>query len=346
MKFFPVALLASALCLAPVVALAQNEIAPPSQARVAKDAFVWHFAPPVGSRWQIRSFARSKSKSVTPFPDSTPDEHAELNDLRSVVADYDVLNRDQFGAMTSRITLRETRFDSSGIADGEELASKFPAERLAALQKTLQNVSFTIKQSPTGEVWGVAGREAINNRIANAIAPFNSGDATQILVQSQKMTDFLIGLNPLRQMLGLAQAPSYPIVTSESWPYQVALPDGFQFGFDLAGQSKLNRLTPESAFIASNATYDASNAQVAPVFTRENGNFIADASGIKASVRTTSRVERSSGLTLESTSSWLISSTIVSHQRATVTSDGRIGHRNSHTVSAALILIASDQYYL
>ena len=310
MKNFRFALLVSALCFTPVVVAAQTEIAPPPQTHVAEDAFVWRFAPPIGSRWQVRAFMRTETKSVTPFAGNTPEASAQLADLSSIVADYDVLSRDPFGATTSRITLREIKFNLAGTIDGEDATTS--AERLAALQKTLQNVSFTLKQSAAGEIWGIEGREAITTRIANAIAPFNSGDAAQTLVQAQKMTEFLIGPNALRQMLGLGNSPSYPVVTSESWPYQVALPAGFPFGFDLTGTRTLNRLTPDLAFIASNATYDASTAPVAPDFKRDNGEFVSDASGIKASVRGAARVERSSGLTLESTSSWRLGSTIIS----------------------------------
>ena len=304
--------LASALFLAPFEVSAQpaqTEIVPP---RVAADALSWRFAPLLGSRWQIRFFTRIESKSVTPFADGTPDERAQLTSWRSLVADYEVLSRDSLGATTSRITLRQTRFASSGVIDGEPTVSTFPDARIMAIQNAFRDASFTIKQAPTGEIWSVAGREAIRERLAKAIAPFNANDAEQTRAQSQKMVDFLLGDGSLRQVLGLAQPPSYPVVTSESWPYQIALPIGYPFQFDLTGQSKLNRLTPELAFVASNATYDASNASVPPVYTRVGDDFVADTSSVKASVRIASRVERKSGLTLESTASWRINSTLVS----------------------------------
>ena len=313
MKITPLLLLAPALWLSPAFAQDQTEaeVAPVTvpKPRVAADAFMWKFAPPLGSRWQIRSFERTEIKSAGSLADGTTEARVST-DLTSFVADYDVLSRDQFGATTSRITLREMKFDGSGTINGQTVTTS--TDRTMALQKMLQNVSFTVKQAPTGEIWGVAGTEAVANRIATAIAPYELSDAAQAKALQQKaqmMTDFLIGPAVLRQILGLGQSPAYPVVTSESWPYTVPLPAGFPFGFDLTGKRTLNRLTPELAFIASDATYDSSAASVAPVLMRNSGPFSSGFSSAKASVRGAARVERSSGLTLESTSTWRVSST-------------------------------------
>ena len=313
MKIFPLFCLASICCLTPVSGFAQTETETMPQPRVAAEAFVWRFAPPLGSRWQIRAFERTEITIVTPSNDGTPDAREVAMSSRNIVADYDVLSRDQFGATTARITLRELRFGDGRTENGKMVT--FSDDRSQALQKNLQGASFTIKQAPTGEIWGVANTEMVTNRIATVIAPYDfegAPSAQELQAKAQMMTKFLIGADRLRQILGLGGSPSYPVVTSESWPYAVALPDGFPFAFDLTGTRTLNRLTPGEAFIASNAAYDSATAPIAPVLKRKDGAFRSDVNSIKATMRGAARIERSSGLTLESTASWRLKSTILS----------------------------------
>ena len=267
----------------------------PTKADETADAWVWVIAPPVGSRWQLRSFLRTQSSQITPAIGGGKAGQIESIVLQRLVADYDILSRDRFGATTMRVTLRDMDTDVEMRVNGR--ANSVPAAQNARLQRALDGASFVIKQAPDGVIWNVIGIEAMQQRILNAVAPRDAATRQQI----QSLTQSLLSAKEMRGMVGQGGAlPTYPIRAGESWAYGVELPLGLPFRLRMDGTRTINLLTPTYAFISDDAVYGQSTAGT-PLSMPDGSTMVTDMSGLQGGLLGTSRVDRANGLTLEAT---------------------------------------------
>ncbi len=291
---------------APIVAHAQAEmpaaipLAPKSAATA--DAFVWRFAPPVGSRWTMRSFTRAVSVGQVPATKENKAESMKFTMIQKMTADYDVLSRDALGATTIRLTLRDLTQDVTLVSEGKTIKSPLAKN---ADPTAVNGATLTVKQSSDGRVWGVVGMRAFQRKIFEASGV---GDAATIntLLDANPMTKDSEMIKSLSMMVGTL--PASPVRLGESWTYNVSLPQ--PLSFDIGGTRTIKALDSEVAVIADNATYTGGKSEMKMPTTPQMGGLSMDFSKLAGVVNGMSRVQRSSGLPLESTSNQTLKGSI------------------------------------
>lgn len=300
MKFTPVfALLA--VC-APVIAHAQTAATPDVAAMPAlpmapksaetSDAFVWRFAPPIGSRWTMRSFTRATSLTQMPAMGGQKAQSVNFKMIQKLTADYDVLSRDALGATTFRVTLREMTSDLTLTSNGKIIPSPLAK---AANPRAVDGAQLTIKQSSDGKVWGVVGMRAFQRKVLEASGINDAAAIEQSLNASPMLNNKM--MKSFSIMSGTL--PTSPVRVGESWSYNVSLPS--PLAFDINGTRTLKALNSEIAVVAESATYAGGKSQMKVPTTPAMGAVNVDYSKLKGYINGVSRVQRSSGLPLEST---------------------------------------------
>ena len=276
-----------------VPAIAPLPLAPKSAA--TPDAFVWRFAPPVGSRWTMRSFVRTTSTSQMPAMEGNGTASMKLKMIQKMTADYDVLSRDALGATTIRLTLRAMTNDVDSEFDGEAINEPLPKSEAA---KSVAGAQLTIKQAPDGAVWGVVGLRAFQRKILESSGLLDEATVNSLLDAHEALGDNRL-VKSLSMMAGTL--PTSPIRAGESWAYNVSLPAQFPMALDVTGTRTLKSLDQNIAVVADRATYKGGDAQKTIPVVPEMGNIKVDYSQLTGSIAGTSRVQRSSGLPLETT---------------------------------------------
>ncbi|NEL90734.1 hypothetical protein G3V64_22965, partial [Escherichia coli] len=132
----------------------------------------------VGSRWTVRSFARSTSNTQTPAMDDEKAHSMKFVFLQKMTADYDVLSRDELGATTIRLTLRDMTNDMTAVIDGKTVKSPLAGK---TDPKAVNGATLTIKQSSDGRVWGVVGMRAFQRKIFKASGIGDDATITRML---------------------------------------------------------------------------------------------------------------------------------------------------------------------
>lgn len=288
----------SAPCALTPCAFAQSEMAADPVAMAPKsaatvDALMWRFQPPVGSRWQMRTFTRSKMVQNIPAIEKESAQKMELNIIQHLTADYDVLSRDQFGASTIRITYRSMKTDGSSKINGKVV----PAPKMNT--SSINGAHFTIKQAPDGRVWGVTGMKTFMRRLLQA-----SGVTDPVaLAQSLKMSESMMSEKSLKSISMMAgKLPAYPIRVGESWTYSTELPAGFPLQLKIAGKRTLKSLTPEIAMIAEEADFNGGKMDMKvpmPPGAPQIGKIAIDLSEMRGAITGFTKLERESGVPLE-----------------------------------------------
>lgn len=264
----------------------------PTKADEPTDAFVWVIAPAVGSRWQMRTFTRTESSQITPSADATRIQSVVLQRL---VADYDVLSRDRFGATTTRLTYRDIDTDVIMKINGK--TQPVPTRDMDRMWRALIGASFLVKQAPNGRVWNVIGLEALQKRMINAVAQGDPAARAQI----EKMSRAFFSPDAARKMMGQSGTlPAYPIRAGESWAYGVELPVGLPMRAKISGKRTINLITPSHVYVSDDAVYGGLTAST-PIDFGNGTRMAYDMSDLQGGLLSTSRVNRVSGLTMEST---------------------------------------------
>ena len=272
---------------------ALGQLPAPTKADETTDAFVWVMAPPVGSRWRMRTFTRTESSQITMGANAARVESVVLQRL---VADYDVLSRDQFGATTTRLTYRDTDTDLTMKINGKTQPA-INNRSLDELKRALVGASFLIKQAPNGEVWNVMGLEALQKRMLSAVT---QGDPA-VRAQIEKISKSFFSPDAARKMMGqTGTLPAYPIRAGESWAYAVELPVGLPMRSKISGTRTINLLTPDNVYVSDDAVYGGITGG-APIDIGNGNRMTYDMSDLQGGLLGTSRVNRTTGLTMEST---------------------------------------------
>ena len=322
MKFTPIFALLAAC--APVVAHAQTADAPDNTPAVAApmiplplapksaataDAFVWRFAPPVGSRWTVRSFTRATSVANAPLFDGGKPQPVNVNVIEKMTADYDVLSRDALGATTIRMTLREMTLSSTMASANKTVTA--PAHETVD-PKAVNGATLTIKQSSDGRVWGVVGMRAFQRKIFEASGVGDAATITQML-DANPMTNNSDMMKSLSMVSGTL--PTSPVRVSESWSYATTLPA--PLALEITGTRTLKKLDEQFAVVADSATYVGGKAHMSLPNTAQTPDVDINYGNLSGSVTGTSRIERSSGLPLEMTLNQTIKGSVSSQVPAT-----------------------------
>ena len=296
-----------ALCAAP--AWAQTEVPadalpPAPKSAATADALVWRVQPEVGARYTMRLFSRFSSEVPAPsFPKATT-QMMKVTFVQRLTADYDILSRDALGATTIRLTYRTMKATVISTVDGKAIAS--PAGEMTH-NIPIDGATLTVKQAPDGAVWNVVGFRAFMRRILQA----NGITEPAQLKQSLDALDKVGGERMLKSVsLSAGTLPASPVRVGESWNYTVESPFQWQTPVQVSGQRTLKKLDADFAYVADNATLDT----LRPV-TPGDGKIKEDYSQLKGTISATSRIERSSGLPLESLGSVVMSGVVTSTLR-------------------------------
>lgn len=289
-----------AVCV-PIAAHAQSDVSPDALPLAPKsvatsDAFVWRFAPPVGSRWTLRSFVRSTTTDeMSVSQDNTPNKKptTKRTSIIKTTIDYDVLSRDALGATMIRLTIRDVAQDQSSTFDGKTTQLAVPK---TSDTKFINGATLTIKQAPDGKIWGIVGMRAFVRRLLKMDGRLDTKRSNEILEATVAGTQEEI-VKQLNVITGVL--PISPVRVGESWNYTGSLPVPSPYTLEVAGTRTLRKLDSGFAVVVDNAQI-RSGQQNLPL-TTEMGNIRADPSRLKVTVDSTSRVQRSSGLPLETT---------------------------------------------
>ena len=264
------------------------------QAAPAVDAYRWRFAPPVGSRWTMRTFTRTNVDQKYPASDGEPAHNFKMNGFTNLVADYDVINRDQFGASTIRVTYRRMTESNKVTLDGK-LVDSTPAEN--GIYRGINGISYTLKQAPDGKVWGIDGLNAAQNKLLQAAPGLDSAARAAL----SKLTRSLVSEDSLRKVMSIeADAwPKYPIRAGESWNYAIAMPADFPMQFTINSKRTLKSLDPEIASIGEAATYNDGTFEIALPTGAGGAAIKINIENFRGKFSGYERVQRSSGIALE-----------------------------------------------
>ena len=292
------AFLALITICAPFVAHAQDA-APDSlplapKAAATADAFVWRFAPPVGSRWTMRSFKRTTSVTQMPATNGKKSQQIKFIMTYKMTADYDVLSRDALGATTIRLTLREMTNDLRMIIDGKVTQSPMPEASGAA-------TVLIVKQAPDGKVWGAIEMHPHQNQASEFGALLDAATINYILDEAPKD-----GYSPKSVGPTAGRLPVSIIRLGESWSYKVDSPASLGLTLDVTGTRTLKSLNSTIAVVSNSAQINSSNA---PKDDRwpDADNMTFDYNQLTGEINGFTRVQRSSGLPLETTNSLTLS---------------------------------------
>ena len=325
MKFTPIfALLAAS---APIIAQAQTAdvpavaasgapISPAPASAATADGFVWRFAPPVGSRWTMRSFKRIIS--IGPFaPDGTPNialpaefadsaQSYKAIDIQRVVADYDVLSRDRFGATTIRLTYRKLLNYQTYDAVGTEISRSAPTGA-----KRIDGATITFKQGPNGRIWNVLDTRGFVRRYLQSHGVTDEKSLRRILNSNHVPSN-----EDVAQYVnqGLGTLPDFPTRVGESWQDAVVFPT--MTDIEVSGTRTLKVLDEKFALVGSGARFDGSDPQqkFPPATAAE-----FDYSQLSGTMNGAERVQRSSGLALETNVNTTLQGTSIARQGAKTT---------------------------
>ena len=177
--------------------------------------------------------------------------------------------------------------------------------------RAVNGATLTIKQARDGKIWGVVGMRAFQRKIFEATG---LGDAKTIdaLLDASPMTANSDMIKSMSMMAGTL--PTSPVRLGESWNYNVSLPQ--PLSFEISGTRTLKALDPEVAVIADSASYSGGKSQMKMPAMPEMGSINIDYSQLSGSVNGTSRVQRSSGLPLESNINQIITGSISTQRPA------------------------------
>ena len=299
---------------ADVPAVAALPMAPKSAATA--DAFVWRFAPPVGSHWTMRSFKRVISIGtdniiggpVMPLTNeqSIGSQIYRTTDIHSFSADYDVLSRDKFGATTIRLTFRELLdyIDIAAVGTGN-FNSTTPGG--ACL---IDGATLTFKRGPDGRIWSVVGTRSFKRRYLQSNGMTDENTLRQTL-DSQKAPRNEDVAEYVNQQA--SEIPAFPLRVGEKWAETVGfptLPD-----FKLSGTGTLKTLDEKFASIASSASFNGSDPKQKLIVTRAAG---VNYSRLIGTINGTTRIERASGLALETDVNTVLKGSITGPLRGNV----------------------------
>ncbi len=315
MKISPILALL-AVC-APVVAPAQTAttpdvaalpIAPASAA--TSDVFVWRFAPPVGSKWTMRSFVRSIS--IAPLDSNHKDQFQKTTAVQRFTADYDVLSRDRFGATTIRLTYRDAFDYTLSVPIDSDISMSGPMER--ADTKAIDGATLTFKQGPDGRVWSVVGVRAFLRHSLRVRTLADEETIRQFLDSPEfpSNKEFVEVLNQGRDIF-----PTSPLRVGESWSYSTAFPNQILQipDIEVRGKRTLKVLNAEIASIATNARFDNGKPNSQTSVASDRLQAVVDYSRLSGTITGNSRVERSSGLALETNASTALKGRVTTRLR-------------------------------
>ena len=287
----------------PCVAHAQNSdarsealpMAPKSAATA--DAFVWRFAPPVGSRWTMLSFKRVIS--VGPVgADGTPNlgllgkfandpQAYKVTAIQRVTADYDVLSRDKFGATTIRLTYRKLLDYLTVHTIGTAVSMSEPPGG----ENRIDGATITFKQGPDGRIWGVLDTRSFVRRYLQS-----NGMTDEKLLRKTLASIHVPSNAEVAQYINQAvgNLPDSPVRVGESWKNFVTFPTMSEV--KVGGTRTLKALDANFAVVGDSARFEGSDPnQKIPVTTTMG----LDYNQLTGTITGTERVERSSGLALE-----------------------------------------------
>ena len=289
---------------APAPATDALPLAPKSAATL--DAWVWRFQPPVGSRWQLRTFTRISIKQDTSaFSEQILNiKKMENTIINRLTVDCDVLSRDKFGASTIRVTYRDFSEDFNfTVNDNDKGPAYEEAEQRAVVTRAFRGASFTLKQASDGKIWSMAGADAMVRRIEQASAK----DVGTVLDIDSVVRTF--GPNQIKKILGdiLENLPKSPVRVGESWDYQAELP---KISRSMAGARTLKSLAPTLAVVSTKAKLNPKSDQSSV----PNSSQIprdTDYSQVSGTRSGTARVDRASGIPLETTANEILGGPVI-----------------------------------
>ncbi len=252
--------------------------------------------PPVGSRWTMRSFKRLVSIGPDAIEGSPvivlPEEFADdsrsykATAIQSVTADYDVLSRDRFGATTIRLTYRKLLDYETFGAVGAEISRTPPggAERI-------DGATITFKQGPDGRIWNVLDTRGFVRRYLQS-----NGMTDEKLLRKTLASNHVPSNAEVAQYVNQQQGnlPVFPVRAGESWQSAILFPT--MSTVEISGTRTLKTLDSKTAVIASSARFDGNDPQRK---LAEVPDANLDYSQLKGTATGIERVERSSGLALE-----------------------------------------------
>ena len=306
MKTLAAILFASALFSVPFSAVAQTETALPPTPRVEDEAFVWKFAPPLGSRWTMRYFVRTVTVVETPsinfqFDSTTGNSQSrpgqpfvtQTTRIQRFAADYDVLSRDALGATTIRLTYREMADDTRSVTKGMSRNLDLPR---SSNPKAIDGATLTFKQAPDGKIWNVLGGRAFQRRMWEASDDLREAENERL----SKVSDAILNaelVKSLDVLVGIL--PASPIRVGESWTAPMELSDPLPRPLKLSGARTLKSLTLDSALIADSVVIDVDKLKDQIPVVPGQGQMQFGYRDVSGSIAGTARVARASGLPLE-----------------------------------------------
>ena len=268
------------------------------QTAPAVDAYRWKFQPPLGSRWTMRTFTRTNVVETIPSIQGEPSHKMEIGGFTKLVADYDVINRDSFGASTIRVTYRQLTLDNKITIDGKVVdATPYKQGAVAGIN----GASYTIKQAPDGKVWGIDGLDKVQDKILKAST---QGDpATRATLA--KLTSSLASEDVVRKTINASTDswPKYPVRAGESWTYAFNPPSDLPMQINMESHRTLKLLDADIASVDETGNYDGGSLNIKlPMGDDEmsgNEQMSLKVDDLKGSISGYTRVQRSSGIALQ-----------------------------------------------
>ncbi len=278
---------------APAVAASADAMPMAPQAVPAVDAYRWKFQPPLGSRWTMRSFTRTQVAETIPAMAGEPSHKLEIGGFTRLVADYDVINRDEFGASTIRVTYRQLTLDNKITVDGKVV------DMTASKQGDVEGIngaSYTIKQAPDGKVWGIDGLDKVQDKI------LKSSTATDPATRAAltKLTHSLASADVLRKTINASTDswPKYPVRAGESWTYAFNAPSGLPMQVSMESRRTLKSLDADIASVDEAANYDQGSLKL-NLPMNGDAQMSLNVNDLKGNISGYTRVQRSSGIALQ-----------------------------------------------
>ena len=210
--------------------------------------------------------------------------------IRKFTADYDVLSRDALGATTIRLTLRTMTSDRTMKSEGSI------SKHWLADSTSVDGTPLTIKQSREGKIWGVVGLRAFQRKI---LETDGIGDLSMIdtLLDPDPLTGRSDMIKSLSEIVGTS--PVSPVRVGESWNYDMSSPQSL--ALDISGTRTLKSLNSEVAVINDSVSYQGKKSRQELANMPQSDKIGVVFTHLKGSINSVSRVQRSSGLSLEKT---------------------------------------------
>ena len=263
------------------------------QVTPAVDAYRWKFAPPLGSRWTMRSFTRTQVAETMPALAGQPSHKLEIGGFTKLVADYDVINRDAFGASTIRVTYRQLTLDNKITIDGKVM------DVSASKQGDVEGIngaSYTIKQAPDGKVWGIDGLDKVQDKILKAST--EADPATRAMLT--KLMKSLFSADVLRKTTNASTDswPKYPVRAGESWTYAFDAPADLPMQLSMESRRTLKSLDADIASVDETGNYDQGSIKL-NLPMGGDAQMSLQVNDLKGTIGGYTRVQRSSGIALQ-----------------------------------------------